>query len=141
FDKNASSTGIWITTQIVEASVDIDFDELHTELAPLDSLFQRFGRCYRKRSLDHDEANIFIYTEEVSGKRSVYDKDIMDLSKSILLDYTEKEKKILLESTKIEMIETLYSVKNLEHTNYYKKFQSALKELDYMEDYQVSYQE
>lgn len=40
---------IAITTQIVEVSLDIDFDELHTEAAPLDSLIQRFGRVNRNR--------------------------------------------------------------------------------------------
>lgn len=141
FDRNPNSKGIWITTQIVEASIDIDFDELHTELAPLDSLFQRFGRCYRKRHLDHNEENIFIYTEEVSGNGSVYDKEIMNSSKSILLDYANNRGKEILESSKMEMVELLYSQENLRSTKFYKKFQNALKELDYMEDYQVSYHE
>ena len=41
---DSDSNGIWITTQLVEASLDIDFDELHTENSTLDSLFQRFGK-------------------------------------------------------------------------------------------------
>ena len=49
FSKQQDETGIWITTQIVEASLDIDFDILYTEMSTLDSLFQRFGRCYRSR--------------------------------------------------------------------------------------------
>lgn len=36
---NSDRNGIWITTQLVEASLDIDFDELHTENSTLDSLF------------------------------------------------------------------------------------------------------
>lgn len=40
--------GIWISTSLVEASLDIDFDYLFTELQDLNSLFQRFGRCNRK---------------------------------------------------------------------------------------------
>ncbi len=35
--------GIWISTSLVEASLDIDFDYLFTELQDLNSLFQRFG--------------------------------------------------------------------------------------------------
>src|SRR5690606_34405167 len=72
FDQHAEN-GIWITTQLVEASIDIDFDVLHTELSTIDSLLQRFGRCYRKRQLDHKEPNIYIYTKEVSGVGTVYD--------------------------------------------------------------------
>ena len=41
-------SGIWISTSIVEASLDIDFDYLFTELQDLNSLFQRLGRCNRK---------------------------------------------------------------------------------------------
>ncbi|MCD7855136.1 MAG: CRISPR-associated helicase Cas3' [Clostridiales bacterium] len=36
--------GIWISTSVVEASLDIDFDCLFTELYELTSLFQRMGR-------------------------------------------------------------------------------------------------
>lgn len=41
---------IVISTQIVEVSLDISFDILVTEAAPLDVLIQRFGRINRKRS-------------------------------------------------------------------------------------------
>ncbi|GAG83900.1 unnamed protein product, partial [marine sediment metagenome] len=37
-------------TQVVEVSLDISFDLMITETAPLDSLIQRFGRINRKRS-------------------------------------------------------------------------------------------
>lgn len=43
--------GVWITTSIVEASLDIDFDILFTELRSIDSLIQRLGRIFRSRTL------------------------------------------------------------------------------------------
>jgi CRISPR-associated endonuclease/helicase Cas3 len=43
---------ILIATQIVEVSLDIDFDILFTEIAPIDSLIQRFGRVNRKKNPD-----------------------------------------------------------------------------------------
>lgn len=141
FDKNKNSRGVWITTQIVEASIDIDFDELHTELAPLDSLFQRFGRCYRKRELDIEQANIFIYTEEVSGSGSIYDKEIMSISKNMLFDHSKGMEKVLLESTKMEMVERLYSKEQLEGTEFYEKFKKALLELENLDDHIWTYQE
>lgn len=53
YDENGNvdkNFGIWISTSLVEASLDIDFDYLFTELQELNSLFQRFGRCNRKES-------------------------------------------------------------------------------------------
>jgi CRISPR-associated endonuclease/helicase Cas3 len=47
---------IVVSTQIIEVSLDISFDLMITETAPLDALAQRFGRVNRKR------------TEETIGK-------------------------------------------------------------------------
>lgn len=49
FADDSKTVGIWISTQIVEASLDIDFDVLFTEMCTADSLLQRMGRCFRKR--------------------------------------------------------------------------------------------
>ena len=81
-EKNKGSTGIWITTQIVEASLDVDFDYLFTEMSTLDSLFQRFGRCFRSRPIK-GRTNVYIYTKP-SAWTHMYDKDIVDKSIELL---------------------------------------------------------
>ena len=43
FSDSENETGIWVTTQLVEASLDIDFDVLYTEMSTADSLLQRMG--------------------------------------------------------------------------------------------------
>lgn len=63
---------IVVSTQIVEASLDIDADIMFTEPAPADSLVQRMGRVYRRyarsKGLNAPEnANVFII---VDGKMS-----------------------------------------------------------------------
>ena len=55
FSEDRTKTGIWISTQIVEASLDIDFDFLYTEMCTADSLLQRMGRCFRKRVYEKEE--------------------------------------------------------------------------------------
>jgi len=53
YEFNTSTNAcIVVSTQIVEVSLDISFDVLITETAPLDALLQRFGRINRRRKQD-----------------------------------------------------------------------------------------
>lgn len=69
--NDGRNTGIWITTQVVEVSLDLDFDVLITEAAPVNVLIQRMGRCYRKRK---GAGRVFIYSKLLndSGKAEFY---------------------------------------------------------------------
>lgn len=64
---------IWIATQVVEASLDLDFDFLFTEFAELSSLFQRMGRCNRKGLKCIRVPNIYVY-EKIAGGLLCRDK-------------------------------------------------------------------
>ena len=48
--NTANGPCIVVSTQVVEVSVDISFDLMVTDCAPLDALIQRFGRINRKRN-------------------------------------------------------------------------------------------
>lgn len=48
--NNSTEACLVISTQVVEVSLDISFDLMVTECAPIDALIQRFGRINRKRS-------------------------------------------------------------------------------------------
>ena len=135
FSKQKDESGIWITTQIVEASLDIDFDMLYTEMSTLDSLFQRFGRCYRSREYEGKEPNIKIYIKETSGIGYIYDKEIYQKSIDLLQEYSGQ---ILEEKTKIDLVDKLYSKEMLQDTDFYKKFNEAFRVLDNIIDYDTS---
>lgn len=125
----SNQNGIWITTQIVEASLDIDFDYLYTEMSTLDSLFQRMGRCYRSREYEKEEPNIKIYTKEPSGIQYVYEKKINELSTTMLEKY---DGQVLKEEIKAELVKKLYSRDVLQGTSYLEEFEAANNVLDDM---------
>lgn len=49
-EKAIDSSSLLIATQVVEVSLDIDFDLMFTECAPPDALVQRAGRVNRRRA-------------------------------------------------------------------------------------------
>lgn len=132
FSKDKKANGIWITTQIVEASLDIDFDYLFTEMSTLDSLFQRLGRCYRSREYDNEESNVRIYTKNSSGIKYVYDEEIYSKSIELLKDY---DNQILNERVKIQLVDKLYSREMLEETKFLKRFEEGMQVLNNIIDY------
>lgn len=135
FSDNKNEKGIWITTQIIEASIDIDFDYLYTEMSTLDSLFQRLGRCYRNREYKEKEENIYIYTKNASGIKYIYDEEINKKSIELLKKY---DKKLLEEKTKVELVDKLYSKEMLEGTKFLNTFKSGIKTLENILDYKTS---
>lgn len=119
-EKRNNDAGIWISTQIVEASLDIDFDILYTDMCSADSLLQRMGRCYRDRVYTEDEPNIFIYDTKVgvgNGKNSVYDLELYNRTVDFIKEY---DNKIFTEEQKLEYIEKVYNTKELEKSDYLK---------------------
>ncbi|WP_281951885.1 CRISPR-associated helicase Cas3' [Nitrosophilus kaiyonis] len=128
--KNPCEPVIWISTQLVEASLDIDYDILFTEISTLDSLIQRMGRIYRKsgRIIDkNDNPNIIIATQEPSDKGKIYSKEIVKLTLEALKRYNLK---ILTESMKQKLMKEVYSEEKIKETKFYLDFKKYMKLLD-----------
>lgn len=131
---SSNKFGIWISTQIVEASLDIDFDVLYTDMCSADSLLQRMGRCYRNRIYTESKANVFIYNNKDSrkiGVGTVYDKDIFEFSVEHIQEYNNK---IFTEEDKQDYINKVYDIeklKNIDNENsYYKTIKKNIKDLE-----------
>lgn len=127
---------IWIATSVVEASLDIDFDYLFTELLDLFSLFQRFGRVNRKGLKSIDETNCFVYTQlQDSDYMNPKEKDLLVRFQSAINDqsidpviyhYSKKAIEtvsgILSEQEKNNLIEHYLSYENIIDSRYDAKY-------------------
>ncbi|HAA80280.1 MAG TPA: CRISPR-associated helicase/endonuclease Cas3, partial [Thermoanaerobacter sp.] len=86
-----------VTTQLVEAGVDIDFDVVVRDIAPLDSINQSAGRCNRNWR-GKGEVYVVSLIDEKGQKYSkyVYDKILLGITREILSKYdTIKEQELL----------------------------------------------
>lgn len=147
YDENKNidkKNGIWISTSIVEASLDIDFDYLFTELQDLNSLFQRLGRCNRKGKKDSSKHNCFIYTEIKSstlknGKHGFIDKEMYGLSKSAILSISEKGQ--ISEKEKINLINDYLTTDNLKNSDYMKDYDNEYGYIKSLTPYTINKKE
>lgn len=84
FGKKAKYTNvILVTTQVVEAGIDISADNLHTELAPFNSIVQRAGRCARYEG-ERGVGTIWIYDLEKDKKNKLKLAPYNDLEQLII---------------------------------------------------------
>ncbi len=127
-------TEIWISTSVVEASLDIDFDILFTELSDLFSLFQRFGRVNRKGKKDFSYTNCYVFTE-LQGNAKKYgfvDKTIYECSKKAVLTIDG----IISEQEKSQLIDTYLSVENIKDSKYIEEYRNVYKYIKDLNDYE-----
>ncbi|MDA3837785.1 MAG: CRISPR-associated helicase Cas3' [Candidatus Delongbacteria bacterium] len=136
-DNNVS--GIWITTQLVEIALDIDFDLVISELSPLESQIQRMGRCNR-----HGEGEkigeYIVFEDNIKGdKKTTYsdiNKKIYELnSKSSPIDETKKiikevskEKSILRQKRRKKLLVNYFRNSNISSC-YKEEFEKANEEI------------
>ncbi len=73
---------IFIATQVVEVSLDISYEVLITEIAPVDALVQRMGRVNRQG--EQAPAPVLIYSQWSEGAQRVYGKELLAWSLGIL---------------------------------------------------------
>ena len=127
---------IWISTSIVEASLDIDFDYIFTELQELNSLFQRLGRCNRKGVKKVEEPNSFIYTQIEGiklGNTGFIDETLFNLSKKALENVSGK----ITEEKKIELIEEWLTTDNLKDSDYMREYREIFDFIENIPPYSI----
>jgi CRISPR-associated endonuclease/helicase Cas3 len=130
-----------IGTQAIEVSLDIDYDLIVTEPAPLDALLQRFGRVYRgkKRSLqENDESNCYVTTTIEDVHKVIYNKTLIENTLKVL----EKIQDIVINEDIVQdLLDEIYEPFSLNEDNLREDFRSLLDNLYPFNVYEESEEE
>lgn len=79
---------VLVSTQVVEAGVDLDFDRAIRDIGPIDSIIQVAGRCNRNGSRDRNKSVVHIYdvvnSQGYEFARQVYGDYLIEKTKEVL---------------------------------------------------------
>jgi CRISPR-associated endonuclease/helicase Cas3 len=132
--KRAEKTDvILVTTQVIEAGIDISADNLHTEIAPLNSVVQRAGRCARYEGI-RGVGTVWIYELEKNEKGTLKLGPYRDSIQSSLIENTRAyfkqlpvEGKILNFEDELQMLDSVHLEIEKRYFEAYKQNQHDLK--------------
>lgn len=123
-EQNIKDSRLLIGTQAIEVSLDISYDVMYTEIAPFDSLQQRFGRVNRRG--EKGVSDIFIY--DVSNK--IYNEKLIERTDFVIKEIIEKDNRIVLENKTQEYLDKVYIDIDIESYNKTcKKIDDVIKTL------------
>lgn len=129
---------IIVTTQLIEAGVDIDVDIIYRDQAPLDSIIQTAGRCNRNNENDKGIVHViklkndndkfysnFVYNKVLLSATNELTENIGEISeKEFNKEIASKYYKMIKERTSAkESRELLNKLKELELSNIDKDFE------------------
>ncbi len=122
-----------ITTQVIEAGVDLDFDCVIRDMAPFDSIVQSAGRCNRSGKKEIGKVLVvnIIDQEEKLDAIKIYDTFSINIARNILKmgqqgEFLGRDTRILDESTLLKLTQKYFkeqaTVRDLEE-KYRKLFE------------------
>lgn len=93
-----------VATQVVEVSLDISFDRMITDCAPIDALIQRFGRINRRRTPAALDTTKPVYVVAPEGDQRPYKTEIVQNT----FDALPEDGNILKEGSLQSLLDRVY---------------------------------
>ena len=123
-ELKAGEKVIVISTQLIEAGVDLSFKEVYRDFGPLDSIVQVAGRCNRNSEYENKgKVNIIKLKDEKDREFSkrIYDNKLLDICEEVLSENTSF----------LEMSKSYFAKVNDSFTRDNKYLMNAIQNLNY----------
>lgn len=114
-----------IGTQAIEVSLDIDYDLIYTEPAPIDALIQRFGRVNRKR--EKGISPVIVFRSANDNDRFIYSSNLVSRTIEILDQIVLKENGMIKEQRLQEYIDFVYPDWDIKGKNLFDEMYQVFK--------------
>ncbi|HOL21317.1 MAG TPA: CRISPR-associated helicase Cas3' [bacterium] len=127
--KKSPEKKFLITTQVVEAGVDLDFEKIIRDLGPMDSINQVAGRANRNWQLKKGEVEIIRLIDENNKNfySYIYDAVLVDCTKKLI-----KEEKEINEENFLSYVESYFKrLKDIISNDYSKEYIECIQHLYY----------
>jgi CRISPR-associated endonuclease/helicase Cas3 len=120
-EKDLMQDGIklLVGTQAIEVSLDIDYDIIFTEPAPIDALIQRFGRVNRQRL--KGICDCVVFTKSNEDDKYIYDTETIAKTLNAFQKIVFENQGVIDESILQQAIDFVYSDWSTENWNEFKE--------------------